>query len=111
MAKQDILKIIEPIRSAQSLLIQAGRNSTDPVAIMKISMEYSQLDSYLSQLLHTQTIQDDIDFVNATAALKAQASTLQIEEDNIKVIISDVSLASKIIGYISEAVVLAMKYL
>jgi hypothetical protein len=111
MAKQDILKIISPLRMAQNLLIQSSRTSTDPVVIMKIYMEYKNLDYYLSQLLHAQTIEDDKDFIISTESLKSQVLILQVEEDNIKAIISDVELASKIIGYISDAVVLAIKYL
>jgi hypothetical protein len=101
--KQTLLNTVSLIRSAEQLLIQASRASSDLATLIKINTEYSQLDSFLSQLLHAQAIGDDADFANATAALKAQAATLQAQEEEIKKIVTDVGIAAKIAGYIAQA--------
>jgi hypothetical protein len=101
--KQTLLNAVSLIRSAEQLLMQVSRASTDPVIIMKIVSEYNQLDSFLSQLLHAQAIADDADFASATAALKQQAATLQAEEDDIKTIVTDVGIAAQVVGYIAQA--------
>lgn len=101
--KQDLLKAVSSIRSAEQLLIQESRATADPAKLAQINAAYDQLDSFLSELLHMQAIADDAEFVNATAALKQQAAALQIEEDDIKKIVSNVGIAAKIVGYIAQA--------
>jgi hypothetical protein len=107
--RQTLLKAVEPIRSAEQLLIQASRETANPATLTKISIEYNQLDSFLSQLLHAQAIADDAEFGNATAALKKQAAMLEADEEYIKKIVSDVATAAKIIGYIAQALTLIGK--
>lgn len=101
--RQTLLNAVSLLRAAEQLLVQAGRDTSDPTTLMKITNEYNQLDSYLSQLLHAQAIADDAAFASATAALKQQASTLQTEEDDIKKIVADVGTAAQIVGYIAQA--------
>jgi phosphoribosylcarboxyaminoimidazole (NCAIR) mutase len=101
--KQTLLNAASLIRAAEQLLVQASRASSDPAKLMQINTEYTQLDSFLSQLLHAQAIADDADFASATAALKQQAATLQAEESDIKVIVADVGKAAQIAGYIAQA--------
>jgi len=97
------------IRSAEQLLVQASRATSDPATLTKISIEYNQLDSFLSQLLRAQAISDDAEFSNATAALKNQASMLDADEQDIKKIIDNVATAAKIVGYIAEAMTIIAK--
>jgi len=104
--KQTLLDAVTAIRSAEQLLMQASRATSDPGTLTKISIEYNQLDSFLSQLLQAQAIADDASFVLATAALKRQATTLQADENDIKKIVADVNTAAQIVGYITQALAL-----
>jgi hypothetical protein len=101
--RQILLKSVEAIRSAEQLLLQESRATSDPATLTKISIEYNNLDSYLSQLLHAQAIADDTEFANAITALKGQSAALQADEDSIKKIVSDVNAAAKIVGYLAQA--------
>lgn len=101
--RQTLASAVAMIRAAEQALLQAGQNSTDAVELGKINLQYSHLDSLMSQLLHAQAVADDTAFAATTAALKQQAATLQAQEDAIKKIISDVALAAQIIGYITQA--------
>jgi gamma-glutamyl phosphate reductase len=107
--KQILLTAVMSIRSAEQLLVQASRATSDPATLTKISIEYNQLDSFLSQLLRAQAISDDAEFNNATAALREQASILDAEEKDIKNIVNDVAIAAKIVGYITEAMTIIAK--
>ncbi len=102
-ARQTLVNTVMLIRSAEQLLLQAGRDEPDPAKLMKINLEYAQLDSFLSQLLHAQAVADDTLFASATAALKQQASILQVEEEDIQKTVTDVGTAAKIAGYIGQA--------
>ena len=101
--KQTLLNVVSLIRAAEQSLIQVSRASSDPLVIAKINTEYNQLDSFLSQVLHTQALTDDTIFTTSTAALKQQARTLQTEENDIKAIVTDVGIAAKIVGYLAQA--------
>ncbi len=102
--KQSLINAVGQIRSAEQLLLQASRSMSDPAKLIQVNTEYTHLDSYLSQILHTQAITDDVEFDNATTALKAQASTLSADAPALQKIISDVATAEKIVGYISQAI-------
>ena len=104
--KQALLNAITQIRSAEQLLVQASRATSDAATLLKINTEYIHLDSYLSQLLHTLAIVDEADFLSATQALKKQATGLVAEEAQIKKIIADVGTEAKIAGYIAQAATL-----
>lgn len=101
--KKTLLDSVSQLRLAEQQLVQASRATTDPAALMKINTEYSQLDSFISQMLHAQAAADDADFTNAVVALKQQAATLQTQEDDIKKIVTDVGTAAKIAGYVAQA--------
>jgi len=101
--KQSLLDAVTKIRLAEQLLVQASHATSDPATLTQISIEYNQLDSFLSQLLHAQAIADDADFASATTALKQQSATLQAEEDDFKKTINDVKTAAQIAGYIADA--------
>ena len=102
---QTLTNVISLIRSAEQALVQAGRASTDPVEWGRLNMEYNQLDSFLSQLMHAQATDDDNGFASAVAALNQQASILQSQEAEIKAIVTDVGLAAQVVGYIAQAAV------
>src|SRR5574340_84178 len=98
--KQSLLDAVTKIRLAEQLLVQASRATSDSGKLTQISIEYNQLDSFLSQLLHAQAIADDADFAAAATSLKQQAATLQADENDIKKIVTDVKTAAQIAGYI-----------
>lgn len=101
--KQTLLNAVSLIRSAEQLLLQASRASSDPATLTKISIEYNQLDSFLSQIIHAQAIADDASFTAAVGALKQQATVLETEEADIKKIVTDVGTAAQIVGYLAQA--------
>jgi hypothetical protein len=71
---------------------------------IKLTSEYSNLDSNLSQLLHAQNATDDASFTNAVAALKSPAGALQADEATIKKEIADVNTVANIVSYITQAI-------
>ncbi len=101
--KQSLLNAVSLIRAAEQLLVQASRDSTDANKSIQINTEYQHLDSLLSQMLQAQAISDDDDFAAATTALKSQSSALQADRDKIESIVTDVSLAAQIVGYLAQA--------
>jgi negative regulator of replication initiation len=94
---------IDAIRSAEGVLTDQIRGSTDALTAIKLTNEYNNLDSYLSEILHAQNAADDASFANATAALQSRLSGLEADEKAIKALISDVTTAGKVIGYIADA--------
>ncbi len=102
----NIANAIAAIRAAEELLTQQNRVATDVLTSIKLTNEYNNLDSYLSQLLHAQNSVDDVGFANATAALQSQAGGLQADEHAIKAIVGDFQKAASIISYITQAVTL-----
>jgi len=98
-----IAAAILAIRNAQNLLQQQINASIDILTAIKLTNEYSSLDSHLSQLLHAQNAADDAIFSQAMAPLKSQTGGLQVDETTIKKIVSDVGTAGKIVGYITQA--------
>jgi len=107
--KQSLLDAVSNIRSAEQLLVQESRATSDPGKLTQISIEYNQLDSFLSQLLHAQAIADDTDFAVAAASLKKQANTLQLEQKDIEKIVSDIKIAARIVGYVAQALAIIAK--
>jgi hypothetical protein len=107
--RQILLKAVTPIRSAEQLLVESSRATSDPAKLTKISLEYNHLDSFLTQLLHTQAIADDAAFTAATAALKQQATALQTKEEDIKKIVDDVHTATQIVGYMAQVLAFVEK--
>jgi hypothetical protein len=100
---------IDNIRSAEDILTNQIRSSTDALTAIKLTNEYNNLDSYLSELLHAQNAADDTSFSNATTALQSRLSGLEADQKSIKAIINDVATAGKVIGYIGDALKLIAK--
>ena len=100
---------ISAIRAAQALLKQQINAATDTLTAIKLTNEYSNLDSYLSQLLHAQNSADDASFTSAASALKSQASGLEADETKIKTIVGDVKTATEIVSYITKALTFIAK--
>jgi|GEM_PF-2037459 len=107
--KQLLFKSVSCLRAAQVKLMEASRSSTDPVVLAKINNEYSQLDSFLTQILHLIAIDDDQVFADSAGALKTQAGVLQSEEDEFKAVVAKVDMAAEIVACIAEAVSLIAK--
>ena len=94
---------INAIRSAENLLTDQIQASNDTLIAIKLTHEYNNLDSFLSELLHAQNSADDATFANATDALKSRTEGLQADEAAIKAIINDLEIAAKVLGYITQA--------
>jgi negative regulator of replication initiation len=98
-----VASAIDAIRTAENLLTDQIQTSNDTLTAVKLTHEYNNLDSYLSELLHAQNAADDATFANATDALKSRTDGLQADEAAIKKIIADVATAGKVVGYITQA--------
>jgi hypothetical protein len=98
-----VSQAIDSIRSAENLLTEQIQSTSDTLTAIKLTHEYNNLDSYLSELLHAQNAADDDTFENATEALQARTTGLEADETVIKAIVSDVATAGKIVGYIAQA--------
>jgi hypothetical protein len=107
--KQSLLRAVTCVRSAETLLMQAGRDTADPAVLAKIDEEYDRLDSFLSQLLHCIAIIDDRIFADTAVTLKNEAQLLQASEDRFKAIGIGVNTAAQIVGFITEALSLVAK--
>jgi ABC-type phosphate transport system auxiliary subunit len=99
----NISNAIDAIRTAENLLSQQVRTATDSLTALKLTNEYNNLDTCLSQLLQAQNAVDDASFSNAAASLQSDASGLQADEATIKSIVGDVQVAANIISYITQA--------
>ena len=102
-AQTSVANAITAIRNAENLLTKQIRAATDVLTAIKLTNEYNNLDSFLSQLLQAQNAADDANFADATAAIQSHVSGLQADEAAIKTIIADVQTAGKVISYITEA--------
>lgn len=101
--QRNVSDAVSAIRSAQNLLQEQINCETETVPIIKLTNQYHSLDSNLSLLLHAQNATDDAIFSAAAATLKSQTSGLQMDEAAIKDIIDDIGTATKVIGYIEQA--------
>ena len=105
LSQQTAIKAaVDAIRNAEDVLTDQIRSSTDALTAIKLTNEYNNLDSYLSELLHAQNAADDATFANATTALQSRLSGLEADEKAIQTIITDVAIAAKVIGFIANAV-------
>ncbi|HTV83884.1 MAG TPA: hypothetical protein VME63_00645 [Dyella sp.] len=104
MSQQNILNAIQAIQNAANLLTSQISDATDPVSAIKLNHAYQQLNACLSQLLQLQNVRDDATFKSSVANIKAQTNTLQTDEKSIKGLISDVGTATKVLGYVADAV-------
>ncbi len=100
---------IDAIRNAEDVLTDQIRSSTDALTAIKLTNEYNNLDSYLSELLHAQNAADDATFANATEALQSRLAGLEADEKAIQTVITDVAIAAKVIGFIADAIKLIAK--
>jgi hypothetical protein len=107
--KQGLLDAVNQIRSAEQLLLQASRVTSDPATLIQINTEYAHMDSFLSQMLHAQALADDAEFSRAVTALKGQISTLSADEASMKKIIDDIATAGKVVAYIVKAIEIITK--
>jgi negative regulator of replication initiation len=98
-----VASAIDAIRTAENLLTDQIQASNDTLTAIKLTHEYNNLDSYLSELLHAQNAADDATFAKATETLKTRSGGLQADEAAIKKIIADVATAAKVIAYITKA--------
>jgi hypothetical protein len=101
---KSLLDAVSEIRSAQGLLREASYATSDVAVLIKINTTYTHLDSVITQMLHAQTVTDDVLFAGTVNALKQEASKLAAEEAQVRSIIADVNTAAKIVGYIGQAV-------
>jgi hypothetical protein len=107
--KKLLLDAVTCIRSAETMLMQAGRDTADPAVLAKIDEEYDRLDSFLSQVLHCIAIIDDRMFADTAVTLKNEAQLLQAREEHFKAIGIGVNTAAQIVGCITEALTLVAK--
>lgn len=101
--KQALLDAVTQLRSAELLLLDESRATSDVGRLIQINTEYTHLDSCMSQMLHAQALADDAEFNGATAALKTQAAALQLEQQDIRKIVANVENAARIVGYVGRA--------
>jgi ABC-type phosphate transport system auxiliary subunit len=94
---------VSALRDAENLLTAQIRTATDALTAIKLTNEYNNLDSYLSELLHAQNAADDASFANATELLQSRVKGLQADEAAIKAVIKDVQIAGQVIGYVEQA--------
>jgi hypothetical protein len=100
---------IDALRCAEILLTTEIRGSTDTLQAIKLTHEYNNLDFQLSALLHVQNAADDAAFTALTTSLKSQSDALQADAAAIQIIVADVALAGKIVGYIARALAFIAK--
>jgi negative regulator of replication initiation len=105
----NLASAIDNIRAAENIFKQQINAANDSLTAIKLSNEFNNLDSFLSELLHAQNSADDASFTNATTALKSHASGLQADEATIKGIVDDVNIAANIISYITQALAFIAK--
>ena len=101
--QKSVSQAIRAIRNAEDLLTDQIQATDDTLTCIKLTHEYNNLDSYLSELLHAQNAADDATFTNATKALRDRTEGLRADEEKLKKIIADVATAAKIAGYITQA--------
>lgn len=94
---------IAAIRAAENALLTQGRATTNPLVAAQISNEYNALDTVLTQLIQAQVIADDATFQRAATVLQQEATTLNLQANEISQIIKDVGTAGQIAGYIARA--------
>lgn len=105
----NITAAISAIRSAEDALTTQIRATSDALVAIKLTHEFNNLDSYLSQLLHAQNAADDAAFTDATKALQTQATGLKAAEASIQAVVKDVATAATIVGYITQALAFIAK--
>ena len=100
---------ITAICNAQNLLHQQICVATDVLTAIKLTNEYNNLNSSLSQLLHAQNSADDASFTSVTATIKSSTSCLKTDEATMKSITTDVTTATTIVSYITQALAFIAK--
>jgi negative regulator of replication initiation len=105
----NLTSAIDNIRAAEDLLKQQINAASDSLSAIKLTNEFNNLDSFLSELLHAQNSADDASFADATTALQSHAAGLQADEATIKKIVGGVTIAADIISYITQALAFIAK--
>ncbi len=106
---RDIDTLVTQLSAILSDFLTASRATSDATSLMQIHSEYLAVQTVLNQAVNAQLAADDVIFAQATTVLKTQSKLLDGMEDQIKSVIKDVALAGKIVGYISQALVLIAK--
>jgi hypothetical protein len=104
-----VSQAIDAIRKAENLLTAQIQSTGDTLTAIKLTHEYNNLDSYLSELLHAQNATDDAAFGNSSQSLKGRSDGLQADEKRIAAILGDVATAEKVVGYIAQALTIISK--
>jgi hypothetical protein len=104
-----VSQAIGAIRQAEDLLTAQIQATDNTLTAIKLTHEYNNLDSYLSELLHAQNATDDTAFSNSTQSLKGRSDGLQADEKRIKAIVGDMATAEKVVGYIAQALAIIAK--
>ena len=102
--QSSVSSAISAIRSAQNLLQQQINDADDTLMGIQLTNEYRSLDTNLTLLLHALNVTDDAIFSAAASTLKSETSGLQKNEATIKDIIEDEATATKVVGYIEQAI-------
>jgi 1-aminocyclopropane-1-carboxylate deaminase/D-cysteine desulfhydrase-like pyridoxal-dependent ACC family enzyme len=100
---QKLTAAVASIRSAETALLNQGRQTVDPLVAAKISQEYQALDSILFQAVQAQLITDDGVFQNTVVQFHNEAAVLNKQAQAISNIIADAGTAGTIAGFIVQA--------
>jgi hypothetical protein len=106
-ASRDTLsETIDLLSTALTMILQQARMSTDDTKLLQLNNEYHALQALLNQATRAELAANDAIFDRSTQSFKAQARALEGMADHIKLIISDVKIASEVAGYIVQVLAL-----
>ena len=100
----NIVGAVDAIRNAENVLMAQINATADTLAAIKLNQAYQHVDSVLGQILHLQNTADDQIFAAAAASIKGQTTALQSDQHAIQGLINDVGTATKVVGYIGQAI-------
>ncbi len=106
--KQNVADALEQIRQAEMTLDDLIANTSGTGNLRAISSVYDDLNSAAAKLIRAQTITDDNIFDQVITNLKVQAKALETSEDSIRKIVTDMTIAGKVLGYIAQAVTIIL---
>ena len=101
--KQALLDAVAALRTAEQLLLESSRTMSDPAELIQLNLEYSHIDSYLTQVIQALAATDDDDFDRTSGSLKTQATTLAADAQAIAKVVKNAQTAGKIVGCIAQA--------
>jgi hypothetical protein len=106
---RDIDALVTQLSALLADLLTMARGTADPVVLLQINNEYMAVKTVLDQAVNVQLATDDAVFAQATTGLKSQSKLLDGMQAQITSVVKDVALAGKMVGYVSQAVVLIAK--